>query len=573
MTRYDTPGTHYAENVVKGTIVACLKVTLACQRFLNDLDNSSKPDFPWEFNPELAQRPMKFMERFLVPSKGDYEELKLMGWQCFVEENIYGWVDKKNGKRRFDEALIMVGRGNGKSTLISGNAIFGVCKDNERGADVYLLANAKEQSAIVFDECYTQIKTSSTLTRRFRQTQKAIFYDETNGKIMHRASDSKKLDGLNPHIAIFDELHEYRNFKLINVVSRGMKKRRQPLRIYITTAGTVLDGPLIFYYDLFYRAMIPEDEGGLATDVADKMFCFICEQDNEQEIDKPELWIKSNPSIGYLLSLNDLINDWNRCQLVPEERSDYITKQLNYFANDEDAAYIDYNIMKRNYGTYPTEDLLGRDCYGGFDLASTEDFTAAALEFPLENGRFYVIQHAWIPKSKVEKDNEKIPYYEWALQGLLTIVDKEYVPQEVVYDWFMDMAKKYNILSIGYDPANALKLQRMMTDSGFNLNIVRQGSLTLSAPMKDIRQELLDGNIFTNKNPLFFWFLGNVRLSKNAREVEKGNMMPTKRNRYRKIDGFMAWLDAHVEYLRNCPSGVDMAEPSITVFNLFDLAK
>ena len=36
--------------------------------------------------------------------------------------------------------------------------------------------------------------------------------------IQHRASDSRKLDGLNPHGAVFDEIHAMRDFKLINVV-------------------------------------------------------------------------------------------------------------------------------------------------------------------------------------------------------------------------------------------------------------------------------------------------------------------------------------------------------------------
>ena len=139
----------YADDVLDGRILACKKVKMACERFFRDLRNSEKEEYPWRFDAAKAERPIVMMERYLVPPKGDYSRMELMPWQRFVEGNIYGWIDKKTGLRRFREALIVVGRGNGKSTLVAGNSIFGVSKDDERGADVYLLANSKEQAGIV----------------------------------------------------------------------------------------------------------------------------------------------------------------------------------------------------------------------------------------------------------------------------------------------------------------------------------------------------------------------------------------------------------------------------------------
>ena len=50
--------------------------------------------------------------------------------------------------RRFREGIIIVGQGNGKSTLIAGNDLYGLTKDHERGA-VYCLANSREQARII----------------------------------------------------------------------------------------------------------------------------------------------------------------------------------------------------------------------------------------------------------------------------------------------------------------------------------------------------------------------------------------------------------------------------------------
>lgn len=555
----------YAQGVIDGRTIACQKVRLACERFIRDLKKSEDPMYPWRFDEAKAVRPIEFMERYLCPTKGDYDRMELMPWQRFCEANLYGWVSKETGLRRFLEGLIVVGRGNGKSTMVAGNASFGVSKDDERGADVYLLANSKEQASIVFEEAKEQIR-ASNIEQRFKVLRDVIRYPATGGTIKHRASDSCKLDGLNPSMAVFDELHAYQDFKLINVIKRGMNKRKQPLAIYITTMGTVLDGPLMHYYQLFADAMI---EGKLRDDVADRLFTFICEQDAAEEIEQPDTWIKANPSLGVLLDLEQLKTDWERSKNIPQERADFICKQLDIFANASETKFVEWEVLKRNKGDFPVEGLVGRSCYGGFDLSSSEDFTAAALEFPLDDGRFFWLCHSWVPQKKVDMDNEKIPYYEYAMQGLLTIVPGEYVRYELIYEWFLERSKEYDIRSIGYDPANATMLVRMMEGMGLPMQRVRQGSLTLSAPMKSLKEILIDGLLVTNNDPMCRWYLDNVKVRSEARDRDLGNMLPTKAGKYKKIDGFAALLDAHVEYMRLNPVVEGASEPSIAVYSLY----
>ena len=355
----------YAHDVDAGRIVACKKVRLACRRFLRDLERAKDPAYPWRFDEQKAARPVDFIERFLTPTKGDYDKMTLMPWQCFVECNLYGWVSKENSLRRFREGLIVVGTGNGKSTMLAGNATYGACKDGERGADIYLLANSKEQAGIVFNECYSQIKASRFLAPRFRTLRDGVYYDAMSASIRHRSSDSRRLDGLNPHMAIFDEIHEYRDFKLINIIKRKIVKRTQPLVIYITTMGNVIDGPLAYFYDLFTDAM----SGKLAEDVADRMFAFIAELDEHDDPEDDSTWIKANPSLGVLLKIEDLRETWERDKHIPAQRADFLCKQLNITVNTDDMAFVQPEVLGRNDGTIEEEALLGRRCYGGFDLS------------------------------------------------------------------------------------------------------------------------------------------------------------------------------------------------------------
>ena len=540
----------------------------ACQRYLDDLAASGAESYPWRYDERLAERPIEFIERFLTPTKGDYGGMTLLPWECFFESQLYGWVDKRTGLRRFREGLLLVGRGNGKSTLLAGNATYGCAKDNERGADIYLLANTREQAGIIFRECQLQISSSRALAPHFRTLRDGIHFDATNGLIQHRASDSRKLDGLNPHMAIFDELHEYRDYKLINVIRRGMDKRRQPLALYISTMGTVLDGPLMDYYQLCGNML----DGLLRPEVADRMFGLIYELDSDDDIEDTSCWVKANPSLGTLLDPDALRQGWERAKQVPQERSNFINKQLNIFTLASDVAYVDHDVLMRNTASYDEQLLDGAQCYAGYDLSASEDFTSCALLFPLEGGRIYVKLHSWTTRRKVELDQEKIPYHEYALAGWLTICEGEYITQREVYDWIEAevRAHSYDVRCIGYDPANATWLNQMLTARGYQCEVVRQGALTLNAPMKAMRELLLDGKVVSNDNPMLRWYMSNVKLRRDAQAAEHENWVPTKRERYRKIDGFMALLDAYAVYLAKEPPLDDMRpEPSLKVYSLY----
>lgn len=107
--------TAYAEDVVNGYQEASKWVRLACERHLNDLKRSQEdPTFVWKFDPEKAWRPIRFIEQKCRPSKGDATKLVLQPFQHFFIGCIFGWVHKKTGIRRFTEALVFLGRKNGR---------------------------------------------------------------------------------------------------------------------------------------------------------------------------------------------------------------------------------------------------------------------------------------------------------------------------------------------------------------------------------------------------------------------------------------------------------------------------
>jgi|UPI0005D0F909 phage terminase large subunit-like protein len=532
--------TWYAEQVVKGEIIASKKVIQACQRHLNDLKRQGTDEFPYVFDEERAYRPIQFIERFCRPSKGDYKRLVLQPWQHFVIGSLYGWVHKDTGVRRFREGLVFIGRKNGKTTKISGLSLYSVSKDGEDGARVYVLANTKQQAGELFDEARAMVRKSPALKKHLRENQKGIFYAKTFSQIEPRASDSEKLDGLNTHLGIFDEIHEFKDFKLINVIKRSWSARRQPMVVYITTAGYQLDGPLMEYYEIAADVL----SGAIEQE---QKFYFMAELDDISEIENPAMWIKANPNIGVTLDLPQLVKDFNTDRRVPSEYNDWVTKQFNIFMNSSEQSFIPFEILKRNNKEVDVKQFEGKSCVGGFDLSDSEDFTSACLEFPImDTGEVFVLSHSWIPEAKVKQDNEKIPYREYESLGLLTIIPGEYVKKEYIYDWFVEQSDRFAIEKIMYDPAKAFGLVEALKTYGFECEIVRQGHLTLGPAMDDLKELFIDGKVIFNNNRLFRWYVNNVKVV----EDRNRNKIPTKVGRYRKIDGFAAFLNAHVEVMK-----------------------
>lgn len=460
--------TWYAENVVNGKTIASQKVTQACQRHLNDLDRQGTDDFPWIFVEEKGHRPIRFIELFCKPSKGDFNKLVLQSWQHFTIGSIFGWVHKDTGIRRFKEALIFVGRKNGKTTKISGVSLYGVSKDNENGAEIHLLANSMKQARLLFDESKAMIKASPLLKKKFRTLRDAIHFDKTVSKIEPQASDSERLDGLNTHIGVFDEIHEYKDYKLINVIKNSRQSRRQPLLIYITTAGYQLDGPLVTYYEQAVDV--------LNGDIKDeRTFYYIAELDDETEFDKPKMWIKANPNMHVSINLNDMIEDWEKAKRTPAERNDFITKRFNIFVDNSEQSFLDYTTLRKNNKEIDYDTLVNLPCIGGFDLSDSEDLTSACLEWWNEKtGEIIILSHSWVTEKKVLMENEKIDYRELEKEGLLTIVKDEYIRKEIVYDWFVELSHTYRVELITYDPAKAFGLVESLNNYGFNTLVVRQ---------------------------------------------------------------------------------------------------
>lgn len=529
--------TIYAKLVIQGEIIANKWVKLACERHLKDLKRSKEdPDFPWKFDEEKGWRPIRFIEKKCHPTKGSFKHLVMQPWQHFVVGSMFGWINKSTGVRRYRESLIFVARKNGKTELESGLADYMAGFDGENGPNVYFLANSQKQASLLYEGSRTMIQKSPWLSDRFVPNRSEIRYPKTGGKILAMSAEKNNKDGENVHFAVFDEIHEYQDYSLINVMRNSRGTRKQPLIVYITTAGYVLDGPLVDMVDQGHDTL-----DNYENDINNRTFYYLASLDDKEEVNDPKMWVKANPNIG-LMQLADMITDFQNERRVPAQFADWLTKRFNIFSEVDELSYITPEILQKNTRHLDLEELRGRECVGGYDLSDTEDFTSACLEFPLDDGGVFILEHSWIPHARYERDKNPERIRKWEHDGEVTIIPGDYVDYSYVLDWFNEQAQKYDITIIRYDPAKAIRLNKELEEAGFETDKVRQGFFTLGGAMQNFKELLLDGKVVFNEQSMFKWYLNNVHL----RQDRNDNWLPTKTSQSRKIDGFAAALDAHV---------------------------
>lgn len=216
----------YWERIQAGEIVACKRLK---QQYANLIDELDHPRDPWVFDIEAATRPIEFIEAFCRHSKGKWlgQPVRLELFQKAMLQAIYGFVDKENGLRRYREVFVLVGRKNGKSTLMSALGLYMMVGDGEGGAEVQCVATKRDQARIVFTEAVNMVSQSPALSKYLRKRKTDLYFPVTFSKFEPLASESHSLDGLNSHHVIMDELHAIKDRNLydvmkVTIVHRGI---------------------------------------------------------------------------------------------------------------------------------------------------------------------------------------------------------------------------------------------------------------------------------------------------------------------------------------------------------------
>lgn len=263
-----------------------------------------------------------------------YFPYQLIEWEVFLFALIVGVFFKTNDNIDiyFKEIAIIVGRGSGKNGFISFLAFYFISPYHGiQKYDVDLLANSEKQAMTSFTDVYNVITDNhdkehneKKLNKNFSATKEEITGIKTKSVLRFNTSSKKGKDSKRTGCVIYDEEHEYTDFKNKNTLKSGIGKVERGREIIITTDGFVRGGVLDKDKERFKDILKKYNP-------KNRTLIFWCRIEKEEEWKDPSKWIKAIPSINDFYTLRATIEkEVEDMPHTPDYYAEFLTKRMNF---------------------------------------------------------------------------------------------------------------------------------------------------------------------------------------------------------------------------------------------------
>lgn len=528
------PGFQYAIGVVRGDILACEDVRLACQRFL---DMVERKDAPYEFVPAKAEHVLKFV-KFCKHIKGPDagKPIDLQGFQVMFLAAIYGFRDKKDHSKRWvTDVILFVPRKSGKTTLLSVVALYEL-QFGEAGPEVFTLATNREQASICFDSSKAILEgmdpsLQARYTKFSREIKKAG--DSTSTYRALSRENRKTGDGKNPSAALIDEAAQITERSNIEVLHSGMGARKNPLRAYLTTASFTKETK--FYEDLsHFRAILR----GAAED-SFRWFGMLYSIDPGDNWRDEATWGKANPMLGVSVTVEAIRHMAEEAMSKPASLNEFLCKQLNIYVS-ANAAWVDRRFWDES--VRPKPEKKPEATFIAFDLAHSRDLNAVVTTHRYEEEDLWAKFQFFLPEESLDlvPNHYRSIFLEAVRSGVLKLTPGNVTDLNEIEAYIKKECQENEVKEIGYDPYNAAALVANLFNEGLPVKKVGQSMAVLSNPSKTAEQLILKKAIGHDGNPFVGWQLGNCEVYTDVNgnvKVRKNEADPSA-----KVDGIIALI-------------------------------
>ena len=500
----------------------------------------------WFYNERLAQNALAFIERYCHHYKGVMapRRLKLDLWERAAISLIFGIVDA-SGKRQFTEVFWVVGRKQGKTLLAAACATYMAYAAGEFGSEIFMLAPKLDQSDLVYSACEFNVHAEPELDAITRSTKyRGLMIQETNTTIKKLAFTSKKSDGYNPMFYVADEVAAWpgvNGLRQWEVMVSGTGAREEPLGMAISSGGYENEG--------LFDELMKRGTGFLMGNSREQHILPILYM-----IDDPEKWNdleelqKSLPGLGISVSEEFIRKEIDIAEESISKAVEFRTKYCN-LKQSVSTAWLRAEDINKAFGhQLQMEAIRGHYCVAGVDLSQTTDLTSACIVTEID-GVLWTHSHFWLPNKRLEEATRRdnIPYEIYIRKGFLSLSGEEFINNDDVLLWFMDLVKRWKIfpLIIGYDRWTAQDLVQKLEKKHFHTDSVTQG-FNLSSVSDTFEGMLREGRIrdMDDNDLLKIHFADAAQQMESNTEQAHPRKKLVKLSKNAHVDGVAALLDA-----------------------------
>jgi phage terminase large subunit-like protein len=408
-------------------------------------------------------RYIRFIQTYCKSPKGEGhgKPIKLAAWQKEGIEAMFA-----DG---VDAAVQSFPRGNGKSTLEAALAVAGTFMDTETGAPQVPIIATRIHQAIraAYGPAVSMIRAAPELdTRAIIYTGIAtprVFVPSTQGEMFPMSNDIDGLQGLDPSLAIADEIGFQPEDAWGALVMAGGKRSRS-LALGMGTPGVEHDNALYVI-----RKVIAE--GGTIP----RFYFREYAADPGCDVDDREQWHRANPAIGSGFLRESALETDRR--LMPEARFRIfrLGQWVDGFASwlGEDGRAV-WDGLRRNI-----KPIAGAPTWVGIDIGIKRDSSAVAITQQLADGHLGVWVRVWVPTRDEPVD----------------VTD--------VMEHVRRLAKTYKVGGVSFDARFFDVPAKMLHDEGIPMIEVPQSPARMTPIIGNLYDRIQRGEIHHDGDPAF----------------------------------------------------------------------
>jgi len=526
----------YAKGIVSGEIPSGLFVKRVCQRHLDDLKAMRRADFPYRWDAAAAGRTMCFVEDTCVLRIGDADgaPFKLIDWQSFLIGSVYGWKRKDTGRRRYMEVYCQVAKAAGKTPLAAALALHALVADGEPYPLVNVMARDFAQAGIVFDSMITTVEHHNGFNKHVeiyggKMRNDALLLLDENG---HKKGEARRLtnspdgrgkSGYTPSFNVFDEVAEWNDSVMLDIVRRNTKNRTQAINFFITNAGAGVDSVAWPYYEKARAVAFGE------ADVPDH-FPLVFELDPDDDPMDESVWKKTNPSVDITPGWDYLRREAKNAEAMPVLKSMFLRMHQNKWVESGADYFIDIDRVDEVFVDKLDDSKLKQlPLVVGLDLSENRDLSAAVLLWK-DGDKFYARAHFWLPEEGLAERGRRqnLPFEVWVRDGYLTATPGSIIDYEYVARWLKEVDAQWHVRAAASDKYNVKYFAKVCESVGlgyhspdtYGLKTRPRGAMLFyhhpqgyyqSNPKKQKGQSVCDNGLTDS-----LWFPGSVKMLENA---------------------------------------------------------